>query len=210
MTLSETYAEMAAWHIRFHHWEQVRELTAASLKEDPKLSLAHEDNGFLQFNEGKDDDATKEFSSAVSLDAKNYIALFAEIMTSPTALSNDPKDQDATYHGLEHVLDLKPDFAPAYVELAKIAVAKGQMPLALGLSRKAEQLEPFRSGYHVLSGEILLRMNRRPGEAAAEAAYVAQRWGGSDRDEALELLNAVPLTERPAEAPARPRLRKSG
>jgi len=201
MTLAETHAELAAWHIRFHQWEQVRELTAASLKEDPKLSLAHEDNGFLQFNEGKDDEAVKEFSAAVSLDPKNYIALFAQIMTSPAARSNDPKDRDATYHGLESVLDLKPDFAPAYVELAKIAVAKGQMPLALGLSRKAEQLEPFRSGYHVLSGEILLRMNR-PGDAAAEAAYVAQRWGGSDRDEALELLNNVPLAERSAETAA--------
>lgn len=201
MSLAETHAELAAWHIRFHQWEQVRELTAASLTEDSKLSLAHEDNGFLQFNEGKDAVAAKEFSAAVSLDPKNYIALFAQIMTSPAARSNDPKDRDATYHGLEGVLDLKPDFAPAYVELAKIAVAKGQMPLALGLSRKAEQLEPFRSGYHVLSGEILLRMNR-PGDAAAEAAYVAQRWGGSYRDEALELLNSVPLQERSAETPA--------
>jgi tetratricopeptide (TPR) repeat protein len=201
MTLAETHAEMAAWHIRFHHWEQVRELAAASLNEDPKLSLAHEDNGFLQFNEGKDDDAIKEFSAAVSLDPKNYIALFAQIMTSSTAHSNDPKDRDATYHALEGVLDLKPDFAPAYVELAKIAISKRQMPLALGLSRKAEQLEPFRSGYHVLTGEILLRMNR-PKEAAEQAAYVAQRWGGSDRDEALESLNAVPPEDRPAESAA--------
>jgi tetratricopeptide (TPR) repeat protein len=200
-SLAETHAELAAWHIRFHHWEQVRELTEASLKEDPKLSLAHEDNGFLQFNEGKDDEALKEFSAAVDLDSKDYIALFAKIMTSPASRSNDPKDHDATYHGLESVLDLKPDFAPAYVELAKIAVSKGQMPLALGLSRKAEQLEPFRSGYHLLSGEILLRMNRA-GDAASEAAYVAQRWGGSDRDEALELLNSVPLEKRPAEVPA--------
>lgn len=201
MTLAETHAELAAWHIRFHQWEQVRELTAASLKEDAKLSLAHEDNGFLQFNEGKDDDAVKEFSAAVSLDPRNYIALFAQIMTSPAARSNDPKDRDATYHGLESVLDLKSDFAPAYVELAKIAAAKDQMPLALGLSRKAEQLEPFRSGYHVLSGQILLRMNR-PADAAAQANYVAQRWGGSDRDEAMELLNNLPLQARPPESPA--------
>ncbi|HET8827255.1 MAG TPA: hypothetical protein VFM77_19085, partial [Terriglobales bacterium] len=198
MSLAETYAELAAWHVRFHQWEQVRQLTEAALREDPKLSLAHEDNGFLQFNAGKDDDAIREFSAAVSLDPKNYIALFAQIMTSPAARSSDLKDQDVTSHGLDTVLNLKPDFAPAYVELAKIAVAKGQMPLALGLSRKAEQLEPFRSGYHVLTGQILLRMNR-PADAAAEAAYVAQRWGGADRDEALELLSSVPAAERPAE-----------
>ena len=45
MSLAETHAELAAWHIRFHHWEQVREYTESALKEDPKLSLAHEDNG---------------------------------------------------------------------------------------------------------------------------------------------------------------------
>jgi len=200
MALAETHAELAAWHIRFHQWEQVRELTEASLKEDPKLSLAHEDNGFLQFNEGKDADALREFSAAVELDRTNYIALFAQIMTSPASRSNDPKDQEATYRGLKQVFALKPDFAPAYVELAKIQVSKGELASALGLSRKAEQLEPFRSGYHVLSGDILLRM-KRPSDAAAEAAYVAQRWSGSDRDEAIELWNRVPAAERSAEPP---------
>jgi tetratricopeptide (TPR) repeat protein len=201
MTLAETHAELAAWHIRYHQWEQVRELTEAALREDPKLSLAHEDNGFLQFNEGKDDQAVKEFSEAVTLDPKNYVALFAQIMTSRAARSMDPKDRDLTYHSLEKVLDLKPDFAPAYVELAKIDFSKPDFTVALALSRKAEQLEPFRSGYHVLSGEILLGMNR-PIDAAAEANYVAQRWSGSDRDEALDLLNSIPLAEHPPETPA--------
>lgn len=195
MSVAETHAELAAWHIRFHHWEQVREYTEAALKEDPKLSLAHEDNAFLQFNDGKDDEAIKEFSTAVDLDPKNYIALFAKTMSSTNPQSGAVADLDARSQVLEHVLDMKPDFAPAYVELAKIYVEKGNLQLALGLSRKAEQLEPFRAGYHVLSGEILLLMNR-PTEAATEAAYVADRWGGPDRDEALELWNKIPDAQR--------------
>jgi tetratricopeptide (TPR) repeat protein len=191
---------MAAWHIRFHQWDAVRGLTAAALNGDPKLSLAHEDNGFLLFNDGKDDEAIKEFSTAVDLDTKNYVALFAKIMTSPASRSGVSQNRQATFDGLNKVLELKPDFAPAYVELAKLAISQGQLDSALGLSRKAEQLEPFRSGYHVLSGEILLRMNR-PSAAAAEAAYVAQRWGGSDRDEAIELWERIPASDRKSDDP---------
>ena len=96
------------------------------------------------------------------------------------------------------MLRLKPDFAPAYVELAKLAVAKSQLNQALTFSRKAEQIEPFRSGYHVLTGQILWRTGR-PSDAAAQAAYVAQRWGGSDRDEAIELWDKIPSTDRPSD-----------
>ena len=200
MTLAETEAELAAWYIRLHQWEQVRELTEAALHGDPKLSLAHEDNGFLLFNEAKDEEALKEFSTAVELDSKNYIARFAELMVSSTLKPNSPQIQQAIYDGLNQVLETKSDFAPAYVELAKLSITQGRLDSALGLSRKAEQLEPFRSGYHVLSGQILLQLNR-PSEAAAEAAYVAERWSGSDRDEAMELWEKVPPSDRHTNEP---------
>ncbi len=200
MSLAETQAELAAWHIRFHQWEQVTELTEAALTNDPKLSLAHEDKGFLLFNIGKDDEALKEFSTAFDLDNKNPIALFAKTMILASSRSGQPQEQQATYDALNQVLALKPDFAPAFVELAKLAVARGQMETALALSRTAVKFEPFRSGYHVLTGEIMLRLNR-PADGAAEAAYVAQRWTGADRDEALELWNRIPAAERKVEAP---------
>ena len=209
LSMSETDAELAAWFIRIHRWDEMRVHTAAALKEDSKLSLAQEDAGFLDFSEGRDEQALKEFATAVELDSKNYIALFAEVMTSPLARSNAPEDQRAMYEKLNHVVDLKPDFAPAYVELAKLSLAQGNLPAALVLSRKAVQLEPFRSGYHVLTGRILLRMNR-PSEAAAEAAYVAQRWAGSDRDEAMELWNQIPAADRKTDAPILPESASKG
>jgi len=203
MTLGETEAELAAWHIHFHQWDKMRELTEAALANAPNLSLAHEDKGFLLFNEGHDEEALKEFAIATQLDSKNYIALFAQTMISPKSMSNAPQDQQQTYDVLNHVLELKPDFAPAYIELAKQAVRKGQLDIALALSKRAEQLEPFRSGYHVLSGRIMFLLNR-PSDAAAQAAYVAQRWFGSDRDEAMELWNQIPAAERHVEAPSVP------
>jgi tetratricopeptide (TPR) repeat protein len=200
MSLGETEAELAAWYIRFHQWDKMRASTEAALANAPKLSLAHEDKGFLLFNEGHDEEALKEFTTATQLDDKNYIALFARTMISPASMSNAVQDQQQTYDELNQVLALKPDFAPAYIELAKQAVRKGQLTNALGMSKKAEQLEPFRSGYHVLSARIMLLLSR-PSEAAALAAYVAQRWLGSDRDEAMELWNQIPAGDRRVEAP---------
>ncbi len=200
MSLGETEAELAAWYIRFHQWDKMREATAAAVANAPELSLAHEDKGFLLFNEGHDEEALKEFTTATQLDGKNYIAWFARTMISPAATSASPKDQQETYEALNHVLSLKLDFAPAYVELAKLAIRRGQPDTALALCKKAEQLEPYRSGYRVLSARILLLLNR-PSEAAAQAAYVAQRWFGSDREQAMEVWNQVPAADRHVEAP---------
>jgi tetratricopeptide (TPR) repeat protein len=194
MSLAETEAELAAYAIRFHSWPVVHELSQAAVDHDAKLPLGHEDLGFWYFNDGKDEDALKEFAKAVDLDPKSYVALFAKTMiaTEPPAPSSPSQLHDA----LSQVLQLAPNFSPAYVQMAKMSMRQGDLAQALGLSRKAEQLEPFRSGYHVLSGEIELGMGR-PSEAAAIAAYVADRWGGSDRDEALELWEQIPAAQRP-------------
>jgi tetratricopeptide (TPR) repeat protein len=208
MSLGETEAEFAAWYIYFHQWGPMRKFTEAALKNAPNLSLAHQDNGFLLFNEGHDEEALKEFTTATQLDSKNYVALFAKTMISPASRSNAPEDEKQTYDALNEVVELKPDFAPAYIELAKQAVREGQLKVALAVCRRAEELEPFRSGYHILSGEIMFLMHR-PSDAAGEAAYVAQRWGGSDRDEAMELWDRIPAKDRHAQMPSFPPLPKS-
>jgi tetratricopeptide (TPR) repeat protein len=208
MPPAETEAELAAFHILHHRWREMRELTEAALKDDPKLGLAHQDMGYFQFNEGKNDEALREFTRAFELDGKLYGALFAKTMISPISQSNDPADQKTFHDLLIKVLDINPDFAPAFVELAKLYIRQGDLNKALGMSRKAEQLEPWRAGYHLLSGQILFRLGRFS-EAAADALYVANRWASVDRDEAMELWNSVPRDKRPAEVPAEDKTSKS-
>ncbi len=123
-------------------------------------------------------------------------------MMSPVASSDAPADQDVFREGLTKVLALNPQFAPAYVQLARLWLRRNDLKAAFGVSRKAEELEPMRAGYHLQSGQILRRMSRGA-EAATFARFVAQRWPGADHDEAVELWNAVPAEQRPAgEAPA--------
>ena len=184
--MAETQAELAAHLILAHQFELAKSSAEAAIKSDPKVSLAHEDLAFADFNEGKDEEALKEFSQAVELDPKAYISLFAKTMMSPMSRSDAPADQAAFQEALQKVVAVNPKFAPAYIELAKLDLARGDNDGALQMAKKAEGLEPFRSGYKVFTGYILLRTGH-PMEASVKAAYVAERWGGPDHDEAMEL-----------------------
>jgi hypothetical protein len=197
---AETSAELGGYHLWSHDLNDAKPLIEEALKADPKLPLAHENMGFVDFAEGKDEDAAHEFARAYELDDKQYLSLFYRTMLSPISQSDVPADQGAFRDALLNTIRLNKGFAPAYVELGRLAVRQGNPAVALTIARKAEQLEPSRAGYHLLSGQILLRLGRGP-EAAASAKYVADRWFGPDHDEAVELWNSVPLADRPAGDP---------
>jgi Tfp pilus assembly protein PilF len=193
MTLAETKAELGSFFATTHHWKEARESAETAVKDDSKLALAHEVLGFVSLHEGKDQDAVNEFSQALELDNHMYRSLFTKTMLLRLAHSTSTADREAFGVALTKVLDLNSQFAPAFVELAKFSVAQGDLNRALALARTAEKLEPSRAGYHLLTGQILLRMGH-PAEAATYATYVASRWQGPDHDEAMELWGNVPAS----------------
>jgi tetratricopeptide (TPR) repeat protein len=199
MTLAETEAELGSFFAMTRRWKEARESAEAAMRDNPKLALAYEVLGFISLNEGKDQAAVNEFSQAVELDNQMYRSLFAKTMLS-LAHSTSAGDREAFRAAMTKVLDLNSQYAPAFVELAKSSLGQGDLNRALALARTAEKLEPSRAGYHLFTGQILLRMGH-PTEAAAYAAYVASRWQGPDHDEALELWDKVPASQRPAEGP---------
>ena len=202
MSVAETEAELGSYHLWSRDPDLARPLIERALQNDPKLGLAHEDLAFLDFDEGRDDDAVREFSQAVTLDPKLYLSLFSLTMMSPASRLATPADQAAFESAMKKVLDQNPQFAPAFVQLARVYARRGDLQRAFGLSRRAEQLEPARAGYHIMSGQLLERMGH-VADAAAFARYVATRWQGNDHDEAVELWNSIPPGQRPTgEAPA--------
>jgi hypothetical protein len=198
LTLAETEAELSSFYASTHQWNLARESSERALKNDPKLASARQGMGFVLMHEGKDDEAAREFSQALDLDNKLYRALFAKTMLSALPHSTNRADQETFRSELLNVLKLNPRFAPANIEIAKIEVAQDRPAIGLEWALKAEKLEPWRSGYHVFSGQILLRMERYS-EAAAHAAYVAEHWQSTDHDEAIELWNLVPAEKRPTQ-----------
>ena len=196
LTVAQTEAELAGFHLWSHDLADARPLVDQALQDDPKLAIAHEDKGFLLFAQGKDGDAAAEFSQAYALDGKLYLSLFAQTMLSPMATSDTPAGEAAFRAALSKVTETNNQFVPAYVQLARLLVRENQLEYAFGLARRAEELEPSRAGYHLLSGEILLLMGRDK-EAADDALYVAQRWRGPDHDEAVALWQRIPADQRP-------------
>ncbi|HTT22862.1 MAG TPA: TonB C-terminal domain-containing protein [Candidatus Sulfotelmatobacter sp.] len=201
MSIAETEAELGGFHVWTRDLRGAHELLDQALKDDPKLALAHEQMGFLNFAEGKDSQAETEFAEAYALDQSLYLSLFYRVMLSALASSNNVTEMNAFAGTLGKVLQLNPNFAPAYVALVKLALREGDLNSALQISRKAEQLEPSLAGYHLLTGQVLKRVGKTA-DAGAYAKFVADRWIGSDHDEAVELWNSLPAADRPQLQPS--------
>ena len=88
-----------------------------------------------------------------------------------------------------------PQFAPPFVELALAEWRLGEMQQAYKDSLTAERLEPWRSGYRLLTGRILLRGNQ-PALAAQYSRTIASHWFGSDHNEAVDLWTSIPAEKR--------------
>ena len=199
-TPAETDAELGAYRLFSHDRDEARAATEQALRDDPNVALAHETLGFLDFAEGKDQDAADEFAKAYAADPQRYLSLYYKTMISPLRASTAPADEFALRDAMYDVLKANPRYAPAFIELALIAARHAELQYALNLARKAEVLEPSRAGYHLLVGRLLLASGNGQ-EAGKAATFVADRWRGPDRDEAMELWNDIPAEKRPADAP---------
>lgn len=208
LSMAESEAELADFHLYTGDRTGARALAEQAIKDDPTVGLAHEVAGFLDFNEGRDSEALDEFTKASNADPKLWLSLFAKTMLSPIAKSSAAEDEAALHDRLIDVLKVNPNFAPAFVQLARLALRRDDPSNALAVSRRAEQLEPMRAGYHILSGQILLLLGRDK-DAADFAKFVADRWFGSDHDEAVELWNRIPSDQRPADVLAETPLKET-
>ena len=139
----------------------------------------------------------REFSRAFELDKQLYLSQYFKTMMN--AKWDTPEQREAVHAGLSLTSQINPRFAPAYAQAAILELFAGHEDRGLALSRKAEDLEPSRAGYHLLTGEILLRL-RREKDAAEIARFVAERWRGADHNEAVALWNRIPEASRPSDA----------
>jgi Tfp pilus assembly protein PilF len=197
LTKAESDAEIAGYRLWGHDASEATDLVDRALQENPSLGAAHEEKAFIHFREGQDEAAVREFSRAAELDKTLYLSQYFKAMM--TAKRETSEQREPLRAELLQVMQINPQFAPALVQLAMLDLADGQDTKALASSRKAEELEPSRAGYHVLSGEILLRTKHEK-EAAETARYVAERWHGPDHNEAVALWNRIPAASRPADA----------
>jgi tetratricopeptide (TPR) repeat protein len=112
-----------------------------------------------------------------------------------------PEDVGRLVELLKRVRALNPAFAPAHIELSRAYLKLGQLENADAAAMRAAQLEPGRAGYHTYWALVKLARGDAA-NAARLARYVAERWYGTDRDQALEVWNAVAKSDAKAAVPA--------
>ena len=169
-----------------------RTLFQAAEAADPNLAGPHEELGFLAWRDGHDSDAATEWQKGITADPSSYRSSFALLMSGNPPLSQQtPQQLDKTRHALDAIHATAPKFAPAAVELALVQWRQGQLNLAYKSALEAEKLEPWRAEYPLLTARILIQ-GHQPAAAADFARQVADRWPGSDHDEAVDVWNLVP------------------
>jgi len=185
LRLAETATYFAALELGRASRKEPDEWLDAALKDNPGFAPAHRLRGFSLFNQGKDEPALAEFSKAAELDPKDYLAKYFVAMMKYDNPKNDAENSQLA-QGLKEVRSLNPNFAPVHVELSYAYLRNRQLDRALQAAQFAEQLEPGRAGYHSNVARIMLVKGDAAG-AAALARFVAERWTGTDRDQAIEI-----------------------
>jgi hypothetical protein len=194
LTPAEADYELACFQVGAHDRTNARTSIEKAIALDPNLAAAHEELAYLNFDQGKDDDAQKEWKQAATLDPSLPRSQFALLMTGPLSgkLSSISTDQlRAAQVTLQHITQLGPSYAPAYVELALVEWQLGSLQDAYKNAHQAETLEPWRASYRLLTGHILLH-GGQPALAATSSRYVATHFFGSDHNEAVDLWKLIP------------------
>jgi tetratricopeptide (TPR) repeat protein len=195
LTTAEADYELGSFDVGAHDRVAGKARLQAAETADPALAGPHEELGFLAWSQGHDEDARTEWQKAVSADPLCYRAAFALVMSGVALKQQNQQQLEATLQRLEAIQEKAPKFAPVFVEMALIQWRLGLMNPAYKNAQAAEKLEPWRAGYHLLVGYILLQMHQ-PKIAEGYARTVANRWPGSDHDEAVDLWNLLPATAR--------------
>jgi tetratricopeptide (TPR) repeat protein len=199
MSVAETEAEIGTYRFWSRDRAESRQSIEQALRDDPNQPLAHETLGFLDYADGKDKEAAADFAKAVELDPNRFLSRFYKAMLAFYSVPNPtPDDAKALRSAMYSVQNSNSAFAPADVQLALAMARAGDYEGAFVMAQRAEELEPHRAGYHLLVARIQIAANYAP-KALKEVSFVADRWRGPDRDEALEIWHKIPGSTPPPE-----------
>ncbi len=192
---AEALLRLGQFHTTSGDPEGGRVLLKQALALNPKLPGVLEELGFLDMSEGRLEQARKEWADALGLDASLSRSQFALTMTGSLLKEQTPEQRLATLEVLRKVLHADPKFAGAYAQLALLFWWQGDLDAALRASAEAERMEPWRSGYRMLTARLLLAKGKGR-EAAAIARQTADRYRKTDRYEAVEFWQEIPAGDR--------------
>lgn len=196
---AEAVLDQGEFDVKMNDFAHGRTLIEKAVALDPKLATGHEELGFLDYDDGKNEQARTEWEQAMQLDPHLYRSLFADTVSGVSFRQQTGEQRAETLKKLQEVIRLNPRFAPAYAKLALLLWWQGNMDEAYRAAISAEYLEPWRK-YDQLVGHVLVA-EKKYAQAAAIARRSAKNSVGSDRDGAVGLWEQIPAADRGDDPP---------
>jgi Tfp pilus assembly protein PilF len=194
-------AEVAAERALFYaHMRRPKEAAASvdeALKDDPKLPLAYEAQGFLAYSQLHYESAEAAFQRAIELGSTDFFPYYFIGKAQLRDALPMPQDVAKAAATLEKAVQMNPQFAPAYSTLATIySMNADTYDKAYVAGRKAITLEPGNLTYAVNYGYVLLNTGQI-GDAKTFALRIQQAAKTPyDQDNAQRLLDVIESRER--------------
>lgn len=143
------------------HGKEAKSRLQDAIQQQPGLAAAYSDSGYYDYLQHDNDAAEKEFEQAAQLDPKDFRPYYylADILYRRSGYRAESTPR--IIENLEKVVQLNPDFAPAY---AFLSVAYRQQSetkeKALAAGVKAVKLDPTRMAYVADVGDDLMALDR--------------------------------------------------
>jgi len=193
----ELEAERALFYVHTRRPKEAGAAVEEALKDDPKLPLAYEAEGFLAYSQLQFQAAETAFRRAIELGSTSFFPYYfigkAELRDALPV----PEDAEKAAATLEKAVQINPQFAPAYSTLATVySMNAATYEKAYADGRKAITLEPGNLTYAVNYGYILVNTGK-----LADAKVLALRIQQAaktpmDQDNAQVLVNVIAERER--------------
>ncbi|MGB9472467.1 MAG: hypothetical protein WBQ59_24195 [Candidatus Acidiferrum sp.] len=194
-------AELDAQRGLFYaHTARPKEAMAAiddAIKEDPKLPLAYEAQGFLAYTQQKFLPAEASFQHAIELGTTDYFPYY--FIAQAQLRNGRPTPEQATkiIDDLDKAIQTNPQFASAYTALASVYSANpATYEKAYVAGRKAIELEPGNLTYATGYGYVLANTGKTADAKALALRIQQAAKTPMDRANAQQLLQVVAVREQ--------------
>ena len=161
LTLTQADTSRADFLAYDQRYKDARALLERVLHDDPNNVSARETMGFLEFREGKLDQAQKWYEQAVKLDSQSFLAhYYFAVIAMREGLSSADR-QTEIEASLRAAIKLNPSFAPAYDQLAAfLGMQRKNLEEAHTLSLQAVHMDPGNVGFRMNAANLLMQMER--------------------------------------------------
>jgi tetratricopeptide (TPR) repeat protein len=149
---------------------EARKLLEEAARLAPDLSVAYESLGLLELRDGRNQEAARHLARSVELFPQNYLALYH---SATVGEAKTPEERARREKDLRRVIELNPQFPLAYARLARLlSTDDGKGEEALGLARRASELDPAVISHQLLVKWILANLGRKEEAARVEESIL--------------------------------------